>query len=683
VQDLTKTRNVGITAHIDAGKTTVTERVLFYTGRQHRIGEVDEGTATMDYMREERERGITITSAATTVKWKGYRLNIVDTPGHVDFTAEVERSLRVMDGCVVVFCGVGGVEAQSETVWRQADRYNVPRIAFVNKLDRVGADFSRAVSSIKERLHVKPLPLQIPIGREKNFLGVVDLLDMKGIIYEDDLGKKQQIIEIPADILGEAKKHREEMFEILTKFSDELLENYLGGKDITREKIEKAIFESTVAQRISPVLCGSALKNKGIQPLLNAICAYLPSPLESKFVVGMHPTKDKELRFEISDKEHLVALAFKVVDDKHGDLTFLRIYSGELKQGRQFFNPRTGKKERAGHIYYMHADERVATDRAQAGEIVAVVGLKNTVTGDTLCEKSHPVLLEPIDFPEPVLSMAIEPKSTGERRKLEDALSRLEKEDPTFTHRLDDETGQTIVSGMGELHLEVLGRRLTDDFNVVVRIGKPQVAYRQTVSETVEEESKFSRVIAGKNHFAVVRVRLEPAPEEAHVSVINEMSKKEFPGEMIAAMNHGARNSTSGGLGLGYPLIKLRVTIIDAKYRSGDLSEIAFEAAADAAVRAAAEKKEIILLEPVMRVEVLVPEEYLGDVLNDLNVRRAEIEEVATVGDLKVIRGSAPISEMFGYATTLRSLSQGKAVHTMEPKGYIPVPKKRVEMFQY
>ncbi len=684
MQDLTKTRNIGIAAHIDAGKTTVTERILYYTGRQHKIGEVDEGTATMDYMREERERGITITSAATTVKWKGFRVNIVDTPGHVDFTAEVERSLRVMDGCVVVFCGVGGVEAQTETVWRQAQRYHVPRIAFVNKLDRVGADFARAVASIRERLNANPLPLQVPIGSEKGFRGVVDLLEMKGIVYEDDLGKKQTTVEIPPELVDEAQKYRDGMFEVLTQFSDELLESYLGGEDIPREKLEKAIFESTVAQRISPVLCGSALRNKGIQPLLDAICAYLPSPLDLKEVKGIHPERDREVTFKISDKEHFAALAFKVVADKHGDLTFLRIYSGVLNQGRQVYNPRTRRKERVGQIYYMHADDRVATQTAHAGEIVAVIGLKDTATGDTLCEKPHPILLESIDFPEPVLLMAIEPRSTGERRKLEEALKRLEKEDPTFTYRLDDETGQTIVSGMGELHLEVLGRRLVDEFNVEVRIGTPQVAYRQTVSKAAEAEGKFSRAIAGKSHFAVVRLVLEPAPEEAHAVVVSEVKDAQLTREMIAAMERGAKNSASSGLGLGYPLINVRARILGAEYRSGDCSELAFEAAADAALRAAAEKTDIVLLEPVMRLEVHVPQEYLGDVLNDLTVRRADIQDVATIAEMKIIRGAAPISEMFGYATTLRSLSQGKAVYTMEPHGYVPVPKERIEeMFQY
>lgn len=683
MQDLTKTRNVGIAAHIDAGKTTVTERILYYTGRQHKIGEVDEGTATMDYLAEERERGITITSAATTVKWKGYRVNIVDTPGHVDFTAEVERSLRVMDGCVAVFCGVGGVEAQSETVWRQAERYHVPRIAFINKLDRTGADFERAVESMRERLGASPLPLQLPIGIEKDFRGVVDLLDMKGIVYEDELGKKYKAIEIPPELAEKAAKHREEMLEVLTQFSDELLENYVGGKDIPRENVEKAIFESTVAQRISPVLCGSALRNKGIQPLLDAICSYLPSPLDLKQVTGLHPDKDKEVSLQVTDKEHLSALAFKVVADKHGDLTFLRIYSGTLIRGKQIYNPRTRKRERTGHIYYMHADERVATDQALAGEIVAVIGLKETVTGDTLCEKAHPILLEPIDFPEPVLSMAIEPRSTAERRKLEEALSRLEKEDPTFEHMLDEETGQTIVSGMGELHLEVLGRRLVDEFNVEVRIGKPQVAYRQTIARMSEGTGKFSRVIAGKSHYGLVRVRLEPAPTEAHVVVVSELGHGGPAKESAAAAERGARNSASSGLGLGYPLIKLRVVILEAECQSAETSEIALEAAADAAVRAASEKTEIILLEPLMHLEVTVPEKYLGDVLNDLSVRRAEIEEMAVLRGLRVIRGSAPISEMFGYATSLRSLSQGKAAYTMEPRGYVPVPKERVKMFQY
>jgi len=683
LQDLVKTRNIGIAAHIDAGKTTVTERILYYTGRQHKLGEVDEGTATMDYMREERERGITITSAATTVKWKGYRLNIVDTPGHVDFTAEVERSLRVMDGCVIVFCAVGGVEAQSEKVWRQADRYKVPRIAFINKLDRSGADFSRAIQSIRDRLGAETLPLQIPIGIEKSFRGVVDLLDMKGIIYDDEFGKQQKIIEIPAELKDEAIKQREQMFEVLTRFSDELIEDYLAGKEIEREKIEKAIFENTLALRISPVLCGSALKNKGVQLLLDAVCAYLPSPLDIKTVTGSIPEQDKEVSFNVSSNEHLSALAFKVVADKHGDLTFLRIYSGILKQGQQVYNPRTRKKERIGHIYYMHADDRIAASKVEAGEIVAVVGLKDTATGDTLCEKSHQIALEPIDFPEPVMAMAIEPRSTSDRRKLEEALKRLEKEDPTFTYRIDEETGQTIVSGMGELHLEVLGRRIVEEFGVEVRIGRPQVAYRQTIRSKAEGKGQFSRVIAGKSHYAGVSVMLVPTPAEPHVAVEYEVKNADIPRDLIAAVVRGARDSTASGMGLGYPIINLKAKVIDLDYKTGESSELALEAAADAAVRNAAENTEIVLLEPVMLLEVHVQEEYLGEVLNDLNVRRAEIGEVADLKAMKIIRGSVPISEMFGYSTALRSLSQGKAEYTMEPKGYVPVPRDKVEMFQY
>jgi elongation factor G len=676
-------RNIGIIAHIDAGKTTLTERILFYTGKQHKMGEVDEGTATMDYLPEERERGITITAAATTVYWKDYRINIVDTPGHVDFTAEVERSLRVMDGCVVVFCGVGGVEAQSETVWRQADRYGVPRLCFINKLDRIASDFHRAVDSIRERLTIKPLPVQLPLGQERNFKGVIDLIKMKAFTFdEESLGKNFTESEIPQELLTDAKLAREALVESLAEASERLMEKYLHSPDVSQADIRNALREVTLERKFTPILCGSALRNKGVQMVLDAVCDYLPSPEDLKEVEGRHPERDKTLKRKVSPDEHLTSLSFKVVADPHGDLTFLRIYSGRLRQGQQVYNPRARKSERIAHIFLMHADERKSVTEASAGEIVAVMGLKYTVTGDTLCEKAHQIVLEKMSFPEPVVTMAIEPKTTVERKRLLESLERISKEDPTFRHRVDEETGQTVVSGMGELHMEIIANKLLNDFRIEARVGKPQVAYRETVASAAEGSAKFSRQIAGKQHYGAITVRIEPADTQ-HVRVINLLSAGKLPQDLVRAAQEGIKDAAEAGVEYGYPLINLQVSIIDANWRHGESSEIAFHAVADAALRSAAARTKILLLEPQMRLEVHVPDENLGNVVEDLSARKAQINNIATIGKgLRVVRAVAPISSMFGYATALRSCTQGKAMYTMEPSGYAPVSEERIEMFR-
>jgi elongation factor G len=676
-------RNIGIVAHIDAGKTTLTERILYYTGKQHKMGEVDDGTATMDYLPEERERGITITAAATTVYWKDYRINIVDTPGHVDFTAEVERSLRVMDGCVVVFCGVGGVEAQSETVWHQADRYLVPRLCFINKLDRIGSDFECAVDSIRERLTIEPLPVQLPLGQARNFKGVIDLIKMKAFAFDErSLGKNFTESEIPRELASDAKLARENLLEALAEASEHFMEKYLHSAEVSQRDIWSAVREVTLGRKFTPILCGSALRNKGVQMLLDAVCEYLPSPADLKEVVGKHPERDKVLKHKVSPEERLASLSFKVVADPHGDLTFLRIYSGRLRQGQQVYNPRARKSERIAHIFLMHADERKSVAEASAGEIVAVIGLKYTVTGDTLCEKAHQIVLEKMSFPEPVVTMAIEPKTTLERKRLLDSLERISKEDPTFRHRVDEETGQTVVSGMGELHMEIIANKLLNEFRVEARVGKPQVAYRETVASACEGSAKFSRQIAGKQHYAGITLRVEPAQTQ-HVSVVNLLPAGKLPRDLLSAAQEGVKDAAEAGVEYGYPLINLQVSIIDASYREGESSEIAFHAVADSALREAASKTKILLLEPQMRVEVHVPEENLGDVVEDLSARKAQISTIAVVGQsLRVIRALAPMSAMFGYATALRSCTQGKAIYTMEPSGYAPVSQERIEMFR-
>lgn len=682
--DLAKMRNIGIVAHIDAGKTTLTERILYYTGKQHKMGEVDEGTATMDYLPEEKERGITITAAATTVYWKGHRINIVDTPGHVDFTAEVERSLRVMDGCVVVFCGVGGVEAQSETVWRQADRYGVPRLCFINKLDRIGSDFESAVDSIRERLTIEPLPVQLPLGRERSFRGIIDLISMRAFAFdEESLGKSFTESEIPCELSDDAQRAREALLEALAESSENFMEKYLHSSEVKSEDIRSAVRKVTLERRFTPTFCGSALRNKGVQMVLDAVCDYLPSPEDLKEVEGRHPERDRILKRKVSPDEHLTCLSFKVVADPHGDLTFLRIYSGHLRQGQQVYNPRARKSERIAHIYLMHADSRKAVAEAKAGEIVAVMGLKYTVTGDTLCEKAHQIVLEKMSFPEPVVTMAIEPRTTEERKKLLDSLERVSKEDPTFKHRIDQETGQTVVSGMGELHLEIIANRLLNEFHVEARVGKPQVAYRETIASAGEARAKFSRQIAGKQHYAALTLRLEPAQNQRIISVASLLAPGKLPPVCLSAAQEGIRNAAESGVEYGYPLINLKASIIGADYRHGESSEIAFHAVGSLALREAASKTRILLLEPQMRLEVHVPDENFGAVLEDLSTRKAQIESIGTVGKgLRVVRAIAPMSSMFGYATSLRSCTQGKAVYTMEPSGYAPVSQERIEMFR-
>ena len=679
---MSKIRNIGIVAHIDAGKTTLTERILFYTGKQHRMGEVDDGTATMDYLREEQERGITIVSAATTCDWNGFTINIVDTPGHVDFTAEVERALRVMDGCVVVLCGVAGVEAQSETVWRQADKYGVPRICFVNKMDRVGADFNRAIRSISLRLKTTPLPVQIPLGVGADFDGVVDLVEMKAVRFDpDSMGKKFYTEPIPDGIREEAELARESMLETLSEFSDTIMEDVVEERQVTPESIRKAIKEATLKNQITPVLCGAALRNKGVQPLLDAVCYYLPSPAELKYVRGYHPRKEKKLRFRLSPDEHLAVLAFKVVEDPHGELIYIRVYSGTIREKSVLYNPRTGRKERIAQMFQMHADRRRPIKEATAGDIVAVVGFRDVVTGDTLCTKNHPILLEKMRFPEPVISVAIEPRTQSERKKLHDALDALAKEDPTFKVRKNEETGETIISGMGELHLEILTKRITEQFAVKARIGKPQVAYRQTVTEPVEVEHRFNRMIGPRRHAGVVKLSILPSSKITDVVVDNRIDRNTISPAFAKAAEDGVWFAVEGGIGYGYPFVG--VTIVLSAEVVEESTELGYYSAAVEGMRKGIAEARLRLLEPKMRFEIHTPETFTGDVLSDLSSRNATIEEVETIDGLKNIRGTVAVSRMFGYATTLRSITQGKGVFTMEPAGYIPVPDDAVQQLGF
>jgi len=675
-RNLDKIRNIGIVAHIDAGKTTLTERILFYTGKQHRMGEVDDGTATMDYLEEEKERGISIVSAATTCLWKDYTINIVDTPGHVDFTAEVERSLRVMDGCVVVFCGVAGVEAQSETVWRQADRYKVPRICFVNKMDRVGADFNRALNSISSRLKITPLPVQIPIGSGAEFKGVIDLIEMKALYFkEETLGKEYYSEEIPDDFKEEAEIARENMLEILSETSDSIMEDVLEGKEVAQDKIRKTIKQATLEWKLSPVFCGSALRNKGVQPVIDGICYYLPSPVERGDIVGLHPEKNKELRFRPTPDEYPVALAFKVVEDPHGELVYLRLYSGTFKEGMTIYNSRAAKKERVGHIFQMHADKRFRLTEAFAGDVVAVVGFQNTVTGDTLCAKSHPVVLERMRFPEPVMSVAIEPQTQSERKKMEDALNALMKEDPTFKVRKNEETGETIISGMGELHLEILTKRIMEEFDVKARVGRPQVAYRQTIVNPSTSEYEFDRVVGLRRHKGFVKLSIEPSSKISDVIVDNRTEMGKISSVFIAAINDGINFAVEGGVGYGFPFVGMKV-VVEGDVVEEDATELGYYSAAVEGMRKCVSEAKLRLLEPKMRFEVHTPEEFVGEVLSDLGARAATIEEIQGVDDLKIVRGTVAVSKMFGYATLLRSITQGKGAFTMEPTGYVAVPEE-------
>jgi elongation factor G len=681
---ISRFRNFGIIAHIDAGKTTVSERFLYYTGKEHRIGAVDEGTAAMDWMPQEQERGITITAAATTLAWKGHRLNLIDTPGHVDFTAEVERSLRVLDGAVGVFCGVGGVEAQSETVWRQANRYRVPRIAFVNKLDRVGADFFRVLTSIKNRLNATPVALQIPIGKERDFEGVIDLVERREIRFdEESQGEKVIVGDVQPERAAQVAEWRDKLLEAAAEFDEEVMTAYLEGREVPAEAIRAAIRKGTLRMKILPVFCGAALKHKGIQPLIDAVLAYLPSPRDIGVITGIHPKTEKEIERQLTRDAHLAALAFKSQTDPHGDLTYLRIYSGEMKVGDQLLNVGNGQKERIQKIFLMHANHRERIESAGAGEIVAVVGLRSTFTGDTLADPHHPILLERLRFPDTVISMAIEPRSTADRDRLIEGITKLAREDPTFKWREDQETGQLVVSGMGELHLEILRDRLLREFKVEAGVGKPRVAYRQTLRIAATGDGVFERQIGGKNHFARVRVRVEPAPGAERPTVQSLLRKEKVPLEFHPAIEDGVKGALETGGTLGFPMIQIRVVIEDAEFRPGEASPIAYTTAASMAFDAAVALSEAVLLEPVMRFEIQVPDDYYGSVTNDLNKRRAEIREAGLQAELRILRGTVPLAEVFGYTTALRSLTQGRGAISLEPESYRPVPEEVAARFRF
>jgi len=672
---LERTRNIGIMAHIDAGKTTTTERILFYTGGTHRLGETHEGSATMDWMVQERERGITITAAATTCQWAGHRINIIDTPGHVDFTVEVERSLRVLDGAVAVFCAVNGVEPQSETVWRQADKYHVPRIAFVNKMDRVGADFMRVVDQIRTRLGANPVPLQLPIGSEESFRGIVDLVTNRAIIYTDDLGTRSDETDIPAEMADEVAAAREKLIEAVVETDDALMEKYFEGEEITVEELKSAIRKACLSLTITPVLAGSAFKNKGVQPLLDAVVAYLPSPLDVGAVRGVNPKTEEEESRDPSDDAPFSALAFKIMADPYvGKLAFFRVYSGTLKAGSYVYNPVKGKRERIGRILQMHANHREELEEVYAGDIAAAVGLRDTATGDTLCDENHPILLESPDFPEPVIAQAIEPKTKADQDKLAVALQRLMEEDPTFHVRTDEETGQTTIHGMGELHLEVIVDRLLREFKVEANIGKPQVAYRETLTKPVKAEGKFIRQTGGRGQYGHVVLEIEPLEPGAGFQFENKIVGGVVPKEYIPAVEAGIKEAMQNGVLAGYPVVDVKVAIVDGSYHEVDSSEMAFKIAASMGFREGARKAEPVLLEPIMAVEVTTPEEFLGDVMGDLNSRRGQIEGMEQRANAQVVRAKVPLSEMFGYATDLRSATQGRASYVMQFSHYAPVP---------
>ena len=674
---LEDTRNIGIMAHIDAGKTTATERILYYTGVSYKIGEVHEGTAVMDWMVQEQERGITITSAATTCYWKGKRINIIDTPGHVDFTIEVERSLRVLDGAVAVFDSVAGVEPQSETVWRQADKYEVPRIAFMNKMDRTGADFYRSVQTMIDRLGAKPVAIQLPVGKEDYFKGVIDLVRMKAVLFLDEtLGAKFEETEIPEDMAAQAREYREKMIEALSDVDDGLMEKYLSGKAISEEEIKAALRAGTIQLKITPCLCGSAFKNKGVQPLLDAVVDYLPSPLDVPPVIGKHPRTGEDIVRNADDSEPFSALAFKIMTDPFvGQLTFFRVYSGTMNAGSYIYNATKDTKERVGRILKMHANKREDIDMVMAGDIAAAVGLKNTTTGDTLCDISHPVILEKMEFPEPVISVAIEPKTKVDQERLGTSLAKLAQEDPSFRVKTDEETGQTIISGMGELHLEIIVDRLLREFKVDANVGKPQVAYRETIRKKVDSRGRFVRQSGGRGQFGDVWLTLEPSEPGAGFTFTNKIVGGAVPKEYIPAVEKGVREAMDGGVLAGYPMVDVNVTIFDGSYHEVDSSEMAFKVAGSMGFKAGAAKAGAVLLEPVMSVEVVVPEEYMGDVIGDLNSRRGKIQGLQPRGNAQVIQAIVPLSQMFGYSTDLRSATQGRATYTMQFSHYEEVPR--------
>ncbi len=681
---LEKIRNIGIIAHIDAGKTTVTERILYYTEKKHKVGEVHEGEAEMDWMEQEKERGITITSAATTCFWPiqgdTHRINIIDTPGHIDFTVEVQRSLRVLDGGVVVFDGVAGVEPQSETVWHQAEKFHVPLLGFINKMDRTGADFYADLEAIRERLNPNAHPIQLPIGAESSFQGIIDLLKQKAIIYKDDMGKEWEEVDIPDDMKEKSDQFRHDLIEAIAEQDDDLLHKYLEEKEISLEELKKVLRKATIDNKIIPILCGTALKNKGVQPLLNAINDYLPSPVDIPPVSGHHPKTEEEEKRKADDTEPFAALAFKIAADPYvGKLAFFRVYSGSIASGSYVLNTSTGKKERISRIVRLHANDREEVKEVFAGEIAAAVGLKQTTTGDTLCDEDHPIILEKITFPEPVISVAIEPKTKADQQKLGIALSKLAEEDPTFKVRGDEETGQTIISGMGELHLEVLVERMKREFSVEADIGNPQVAYKETIRKIAEGEGKYIKQSGGRGQYGHCWIKIEPKEKGEGFEFVDKIKGGSIPIEYISPIEKGIKEAMDNGVVAGYPVIDLKATVYDGSYHDVDSSEVAFKIAGSMALRAAVTKADPAILEPIMKIETTTPEEFMGDVIGDLNSKRAIIQEMRDRTNIKLIDAEVPLAEMFGYATTLRSITQGRGSYSMEFSHYQVVPKNIAE----
>jgi elongation factor G len=673
---LHRIRNIGIIAHIDAGKTTTTERILYYTGVSYKMGEVDAGTAVMDWMEQEQERGITITSAATTCFWKNFRINIIDTPGHVDFTVEVERCLRVLDGVVAIFSGVEGVEPQSETVWRQADGYKIPRIAFINKLDRVGADYFNTIEMIRTRLKTNPIIIQLPVGKEEKFVGVVDLINMKAIIYDGSkLGAKFRMTDIPDDMISIAEEYREKLFESIADFDDRFMEKYINGEEISMDEIKRSLREITINNEGVPILCGAAFKNKGIQPLLDAIVDYLPSPIDIPDIVGINPDNGERDTRNTSDDAPFSALAFKIMNDPFvGQLTFFRVYSGFLDSGSYVYNSTKGKKERIGRLLKMHANKREEIKRVYAGDIAAAVGLRDTITGDTLCDGSNPIILESIAFPQPVVSIAIEPKTKDDQDKLSGSLHKIAMEDPSFKVRIDEDTGETIISGMGELHLEIIVDRLLREFNVGANVGKPEVAYKETVIKSAKAEGKYIKQSGGRGQYGHIFIELEPLERGKGFEFVNKIVGGAIPREYIPAIEKGILEAMEKGVLIGYPIVDIKVTLYDGSYHEVDSSELAFKIAASMALKEACMKASPVILEPIMYVEIIVPNEFLGDVIGDLNSRRGRVIGIEPRNDLQVIDAKIPLAEMFGYTTDLRSITQGRANYSMQFSHYDQVP---------
>ena len=673
---LERTRNIGIMAHIDAGKTTTTERILFYTGKTHKIGETHDGSATMDWMEQEQERGITITSAATTCFWKGNRINIIDTPGHVDFTVEVERSLRVLDGSVTVFCAKGGVEPQSETVWRQADKYGVPRMAYVNKMDITGANFYRVVQMMKDRLKTNPLVIQLPIGKEDTFCGIIDLVNMEADIYYDDLGKDMRTEPIPADMVAEAEKYHQELVEAVAETDEELFLKYCDGEEITIDELKKAIRAATIANKLVPVCCGTSYKNKGVQKLLDAVIDYMPAPTDIPNIKGINPDTGEEEERVTSDNEPFAALAFKIAADPFvGKLCFFRVYSGVIHAGETAYNPEKSTRERFGRILQMHANTRQDIDVVYSGDIAAIVGTKNTTTGDTLCDENHPIILESMEFPEPVIKVAIEPKSKASQEKMGIALSKLAEEDPTFKTYTDEETGQTIIAGMGELHLEIIVDRLLREFKVEANVGKPQVSYKETVTKSVDEDCKYARQSGGKGQYGHVKITLEPNEVGKGYEFVNKVTGGNIPKEYIPAVDAGIQGAMQTGVLAGYNVVDVKVTLNDGSYHEVDSSEMAFKIAGSMAFKNAMRRANPVILEPVMKVVVITPDDYMGDVMGDINSRRGQIQSMEPVAGAQQITAIVPLANMFGYATELRSRTQGRGQYSMEPSHFEQVPK--------